>query len=197
VTAVHSTAWGRRPAQPGWPHDNGADHLVFLFVFSFLVLALGSWQALLHADTPSQTGARFARALGLGSPSLVRQGYDPQANSEADGVTETVATIGLPLSATPVVETAEPTAMLPEPPPDAAPVPVVQRDDVLRIANTDGRGVVLRTAPRDDARVPRGLVDGTRVTVLGREGATWVHVRAQSGLEGWIPIQYLAPLPLP
>jgi hypothetical protein len=60
----------------------------------------------------------------------------------------------------------------------------VRRDAVLQIAHTDGRSVVLRTRPRADARVPRGLLDGTRVTVLGSEGPVWVHVRADSGLDG-------------
>jgi hypothetical protein len=201
MTAGHATTWGRRPAQPSWPHDNGADHLVFLFVLLFLVLALGSWQAFLHADTQTQTqsqiGARLARALGLGSPPLVRQGYDPQADSGADEVAEAVTTNSPPPQSTPVADTAGSAATLPEPPAEAALASVVPRDEVLRIAHTDGRGVVLRTAPRADARVPRGLLEGTRVTVLGSEGATWVHVRAESGLDGWIPSQYLAPLPPP
>ena len=63
-----------------------------------------------------------------------------------------------------------------------------------RVANTDGVGVVLRSEPRLDARTPRGLPDGAQVTVLERSGADWARVRAESsGLEGWVPSQYLAP----
>ncbi len=66
--------------------------------------------------------------------------------------------------------------------------------DSMRVANTDGLGVVLRTAPSDGARVPRGLMEGTRVTVLDRSGDAWVLVRAENGQEGWVPPRYLAPL---
>jgi hypothetical protein len=63
-----------------------------------------------------------------------------------------------------------------------------------RVANTDGVGVVLRSGPRLDARTPRGLLEGTQVTILERSGADWARVRAESsGLEGWVPSQYLAP----
>lgn len=61
------------------------------------------------------------------------------------------------------------------------------------IANTEGVGVVLRSEPRENARVPRGLLEGTHVTVLEHSGDTWVHVRAENGLEGWIPSTYLQP----
>ena len=62
-----------------------------------------------------------------------------------------------------------------------------------RVANTDNLGVVLRTAPRKDARVPRGLLEGTRVIVIDHAGEEWARVRAENGLEGWVPIRYLAP----
>ena len=38
-----------------------------------------------------------------------------------------------------------------------------------RVVNTDNLGVVLRAAPRADARLPRGLLEGARVTVLGAQ----------------------------
>jgi hypothetical protein len=63
----------------------------------------------------------------------------------------------------------------------------------LRVANTDGQGVVLRASARDDDRTPSALVEGTTVSVLEMSGTDWVHVHADSGLEGWIPSKYLMP----
>jgi SH3-like domain-containing protein len=63
----------------------------------------------------------------------------------------------------------------------------------LRVANTGGSGVALRASPRDEDRLPRGLVDGTQVGVLERSGTDWVRVRADNGAEGWVPARYLAP----
>jgi SH3-like domain-containing protein len=62
----------------------------------------------------------------------------------------------------------------------------------MRVAHTDGQGVVLRTAPRLNARVPRGLLDGVPVTVIEISGAEWVRVRDDNGLDGWVSAQYLA-----
>ena len=42
-----------------------------------------------------------------------------------------------------------------------------------KVANTDGLGVVLYAAPRDNARQPAGLLEGTPVTVLERSGDEW------------------------
>ena len=36
----------------------------------------------------------------------------------------------------------------------------------MRVANTDGVGVVLRKSPRDDDKTTRGLMDGASVSVL-------------------------------
>jgi len=65
--------------------------------------------------------------------------------------------------------------------------------DRLRVANTDGVGVVLRNSPRDGDKSPRGLMDGANVSVLERSGNDWVHVRADNGQEGWIPTRYVVP----
>jgi hypothetical protein len=74
----------------------------------------------------------------------------------------------------------------------AVDLPGPRQDETAQVAHTDGLGVVLRTAPRADARVPRGLLDGARVTILERPDGEWAHVRAENGLEGWMPVQYLA-----
>ena len=61
-----------------------------------------------------------------------------------------------------------------------------------QVAHTGGSGVVLRSAPRDGERTPRGFMDGTAVTVVQRDGSDWALVRGDNGQEGWIPTQYLA-----
>lgn len=86
-----------------------------------------------------------------------------------------------------------------EPPPQlvaassATPVPTGLQADRGRIANTDGAGVVLRNSPNDGDRRPAGFLDGTNVTVVARSGNDWVQVRADNGLQGWIPARYVAP----
>ena len=60
------------------------------------------------------------------------------------------------------------------------------------VAHTDGVGVVLRSAPKDDARTPRGFKEGAEVTILERQGNDWAHVRGANGQEGWVPAKYLA-----
>ena len=61
----------------------------------------------------------------------------------------------------------------------------------LKVANTDGSGVVLRNSPRDADKSHSGLMDGALVYVVERSGADWVHVRADNGQEGWIPARYV------
>jgi SH3-like domain-containing protein len=65
----------------------------------------------------------------------------------------------------------------------------------LKVANTDGAGVVLRTSPRDADKTKTGLMDGAAVTVVERSGSDWVHVRADNGQEGWVPARYVVPAP--
>ena len=60
-----------------------------------------------------------------------------------------------------------------------------------RVAGTGGLGVMLRSRPALDARLPHGLVEGAVVDVLEHAG-TWARVRAAGGVEGWVPSQYLA-----
>jgi SH3-like domain-containing protein len=65
----------------------------------------------------------------------------------------------------------------------------------MRVANTDGVGVVLRNSPRDADKTPRGLMDGANVSVLERNGSDWVHVRVDNGQDGWVPARYVVPAP--
>jgi hypothetical protein len=78
--------------------------------------------------------------------------------------------------------------------PDSAASSDIRAGGRAQVVNTDNQGVILRTAPRPDARVPRGLMEGSRVSVVDRSGPEWVHVRGDNGLEGWIPARYLKPI---
>jgi Bacterial SH3 domain len=94
--------------------------------------------------------------------------------------------------------TAEP-ALAAQPAPvaeDAQPAPEPHELAVggrARVANTDNLGVVLYAAPRDGARQPAGLLEGTAVTVLERSGEEWARVQSDSKKAGWVRAQYLVP----
>jgi hypothetical protein len=76
--------------------------------------------------------------------------------------------------------------------PMAPPLPVLAVGSRARVVNTDGAGVVLRSAPRDSARRPAGLFEGDAVTVLDLAGGDWAQV--QGGRQtGWVPTAFLAP----
>jgi Bacterial SH3 domain len=71
--------------------------------------------------------------------------------------------------------------------------PAAPTGDRLRVAHTDGQGVVLRASPREDDWTARGFMDSDSVTVLERRGADWARVRGDNGQEGWVPARYLGP----
>jgi hypothetical protein len=77
-----------------------------------------------------------------------------------------------------------------EPPSQPADLAVGAR---ARVANTDNLGVVFYAAPRDNARQPAGLLEGTVVTVLERSGDEWARVQSDSKKSGWVRAQYLVP----
>ncbi|MFN8634335.1 MAG: SH3 domain-containing protein [Chloroflexota bacterium] len=60
-----------------------------------------------------------------------------------------------------------------------------------RVANTDGQGVVLYSAPRQNARQPAGLLEGTTVTVLEVSGNEWARVQSDTKKTGWVKTAYL------
>ena len=60
-----------------------------------------------------------------------------------------------------------------------------------RVVNTDGLGVVFYAAPRDDARLPAGLLEGTVITVLELSGEGWARVQSTGQKAGWVHIAYL------
>ena len=168
--------------------------LTWLFLFMVLFLSTATCAAVRNFSSigVDVSGvSRIAKGLGLGSSERVRDGHDPGEPTPAAAVRAPSAEAGSDAVRAPV-SPGEPASTVAAPPtrgPSSAP----GAGDRMRIVNTDGLGVVLRTAPRDDARVPRGLSATARVTVLGREGDHWVHVRGENGLEGWVPTRYLAP----
>ena len=73
----------------------------------------------------------------------------------------------------------------------AATQPALDVGARARVANTDNMGVVFYAAPRDNARQPAGLLEGTVVTVLERSGDEWARVQTDSKKSGWMRAQYL------
>lgn len=61
-----------------------------------------------------------------------------------------------------------------------------------RVVGTGGRGVILYSAPRQGARMPAGILEGTVVSVLGTSGGEWTQVQG-AGKTGWVRSEYLAP----
>jgi hypothetical protein len=61
-----------------------------------------------------------------------------------------------------------------------------------RVVNTDGQGVVLYGAPRQSARQPAGLLEGTTVTVLELADSEWARVQSGSRQSGWVHAEFLA-----
>jgi hypothetical protein len=175
---------GRRPASPRplWMRRQTAEPeaaltglMLGLLLAGFLVAALVP-QILdsvpLHLPRPRAERTNPARPTAGVVP--------PAAPAQAEAA---------PLQGEPAVEPAvRPTA--PEERADAAPGLTVGAR--ARVANTDGLGVVLHTAPRADARQPAGLLEGTRVTVVELVGAEWARVQAENRQGGWVATTFLA-----
>jgi uncharacterized protein YgiM (DUF1202 family) len=106
---------------------------------------------------------------------------------------------GIPPEQTPIHATAQPSATggaanrpaaaTGTSTPATRPTPV---EGVYRVANTDGLGVALRTAPDGDRLPGKGYDEGATVTVIERSG-DWAHIRGSDGREGWVPAVTLVP----
>jgi len=175
--------------------DGRSSSVAWFFVL-LLVGGITGTVLLLHgSDIDRSAPGSVETSLTFGSePAHVRSGYDPAAVSrEAPLTTDLAQTVPSALVAIAPAPTQEPV-----PSPTAAEAPNQELAAApaagthMRVAHTDGQGVVLRTAPRLDARVPRGLLDGVPVTVIELSGAEWVRVRDDNGRDGWIPTQYQA-----
>jgi hypothetical protein len=194
MTAAEKAELEELRAVFGHPMSRREDDSIGLRWMFLLVIVAGLLFARLADQRLSvQLGpsGRLAGLLGYAEPKQVRLGYVPPTT---DGPAQADQSSGTePISA---LSTEPAAAETIPPPPSAAPTPAPEppRDSLLRVANTDGLGVVLHTAPSRDARVPRGLLEGTKVTLLEREGADWAHVRGENGQEGWVSARYLVPV---
>ena len=81
-----------------------------------------------------------------------------------------------------------------EPQPTSTPTPTRER---VLVANTGGRGGVLRAAPVSGRQVA-ALRERQVLEVLERtsvQGAEWVHVRTDTAVDGWIAGAIVEPVP--
>jgi hypothetical protein len=173
------TAFGR-PLSTRTNDTTGLGLLFLLFVLGG-VLAIG-----VVAEAATSEGSitsQISRALGGGTPKRVQAGYVPPAEAAAAPAVD--AAVQSPAQPEPLVQ---PTAA-----PTAAPAPT-RTADQFRVANTDGVGLVFHTAPSRGARIPRGIMEGARVTILERAGTDWARVRTADGQEGWVGAAYLVPV---
>ena len=172
--------------RPPWVRQRGDESNAALGLVVVLLLTIGitgmllSWQVL-DVSLPRTVGPSFSSAA---------------PNRPTDGA---APAIEHPLAATPAEVSAAPADDAPAAPApvmsDPAPPepPALAAGARATVANTDGMGVVLYAAPRDNARQPAGLLEGTPVTVLERSGDAWARVQSASKQAGWVRAQYLVP----
>jgi hypothetical protein len=162
------------------------------WMFLLVVLAgfVGARMVASGLDLNLQDGVDgAARALGYGEPRRIVSGYVPGESREADPAAASAALNAAPAALAPaplVAPTVASTAV-------SQPTPTAPSANTVRVVNTDGLGVVLHSAPRREARVPRGFLEGAKLIVLERSGDQWAKVRGADGQEGWVSAQYLAP----
>jgi hypothetical protein len=170
--------------RPPWVRQRGDESNAALGLVLVLLLTIGitgvllSWQ-ILDVSLP--------RSLG---PSLSRATPDRPTDGAAPTMKLSLAAPADEVAAAPADEApAAPVASDPAPPEP----PALAVGALARVANTDGMGVVLYAAPRDNARQPAGLLEGVPVTVLERSGDAWARVQSPSKQAGWVRAQYLVP----
>ena len=135
-------------------------------------------------------GPHVTGTLGLNRPTRIRSGYAPAAPPEpvpdrADAGVASTDQTSVDAKSVPREQAA---GAAPSSPRTAE----LHAGTPARVVNTDNLGVVLRAAPRVDARLPRGLLEGARVTVMEGAGDDWARVRGENDVEGWVPVRYLA-----
>ena len=170
--------------RPPWVRQRGNESNTALGLVVVVLLTVGitglllSWQVL-DVSIPRTLARSFARA----TPVRPTDGAAP-AKKEPRSAPAPEATAAPALVSTEPAGPAEPT------PPEAVALTVGAR---ARVANTDGLGVVLYAAPRDNARQPAGLLEGRVVTVLERSGDEWARVQSDAKQSGWVRAAYLVP----
>ncbi len=96
--------------------------------------------------------------------------------------------------------TTGPSTPIPAPKPTAAPTPTraAEASKIMLVGNTDGQGVYLRRTPRLDDKL-QAWADRTRMEVTGNpvdgDGRKWWKVRTPSGVDGYVPVEFLVDLP--
>lgn len=168
--------------------------LVFLLLLIGGLVSIGLALGTLGEDSAAARPAGgIGRLLGYGEPERMQVGYvaPPDGAQPIPGR----ASSAHPSPAQPGVEVAGLQVAPAAPVAPTAPPTATPRAERFRVANTDGQGVVLHTAPSRSARVPRGLLEGAVVSVVRRQGSEWALVRAENGQEGWVGAAYLVPAP--
>jgi hypothetical protein len=180
--AIHTGHTSPRPVtpRPPWVRRRAGQYEPGLAAFMLLMLVVGVVALMVAGQTfgataPGRPRATLARVASTRPP----EGAQP-ASPPASGV---------PAEPAAAPAAAEPSAAEP-----AAPPPTLAVGRRARVAKTDGLGVVLHTAPRQGARIPAGLVEGTTVSVLELAGTEWARVQSDSRQAGWVPTAFLVPV---
>lgn len=81
---------------------------------------------------------------------------------------------------------------------DVAP-PSAQSGAAFEVVNTSGQGLFLRAQPSTSSTPLETLPEGTRLEQIGDDQVeadfVWRHVRAPSGQEGWVAVDFLQSVP--
>jgi hypothetical protein len=165
--------------RPGTTEPNSA--LPFILV---VLLAVGAAWLLLSSQMLEITIPR----------SLIPKARPATPSQPIQGKTPVMAMSAAPMTEEP---TESPAVTPPTPVAETTPLTPESRGLAVgaqaRVANTDGLGVVFYAAPRDGARLPAGLLEGTVITVLELSGEDWARVQSDGRKTGWVRVAYLTP----
>jgi Bacterial SH3 domain len=147
-----------------------------------MVIVLLAVPLLIVAALPRVFDVVASMPTGASAPSAAAPSLrlsDPTPAAPRPRATFSSATNSLPPTLAPPVATATPVA---------TPRPTASGEKIV-IANTDGRGAVLRAEPVTGQAVA-ALREGQVLDVVERRGVSgsgeWVHVRGADGSEGWV-----------
>lgn len=179
---------GRRQVthRPLWvrPHEPESNAALPLIVVVLLTVGVTAWllsSQILEVSLPRDVIPRLPQSM----PSRPTEGAARMSRIALSATAEPVSAAELEPASEPA-----PAAEEAQPAPESHELAIGGR---ARVANTDNLGVVLYAAPRDGARQPAGLLEGTSVTVLERSGDEWARVQSDSKKGGWVRAQYLVP----
>jgi hypothetical protein len=162
-----------RPAE-----SNAALPLVMVVLLTIGITGLLLSSQILEISVPRSLIPTWQRA----APSRPTEGATPVAKTATTTMEKSTESPAAPPA--PVDASAQPASV----------TPALAAGARARVANTDNRGVVFYAAPRDNARQPAGLLEGTTVTVLEVSGEEWARVQSDAKKSGWVRAAYLAPV---